>query len=76
MLMPQHEGIRIGSGSFRRTVGQIALGCLLALACAYLTGLLGFELPGLGLTIVFVAAIVLAILVLKPWNRRRVGRIQ
>jgi hypothetical protein len=74
--MPQRAGIRMSRTGLRRNLGQIAIGCLLAVACAYVLGMMGVEVPGLALLIVFVLGLVLVIWLLKPWNRHRVGRIQ
>jgi peptidoglycan/LPS O-acetylase OafA/YrhL len=74
--MPQRAGIPFSRRGLRRNLAQIAIGCLLAVACAYVLGMMGVEVPGLDLMIVFVLGMVLVIWALKPWNRHRVGRIQ
>lgn len=59
----------------RQTLSQIALGCGLALACAFCLKMFGVEIAAVDILISCVLGISLVLASRAPWNSRRIRRV-
>lgn len=69
------RSIRPSRRGMQRILSQLALGCGLALVCAFVLRMFGVEIAAVDILIACVLGISLVLLSRMPWNFRRVRRV-